>query len=282
MKLAQALEEARQKLAQAKVPSPDADAHWLLAHAISSNRAEVLRRITLLEDLSQTEQDLFYSSLNRRVKREPLQHITGKAAFRNLELLVGPGVFIPRFETEQVAQIGIDFLKSLSSTAKAADLGTGSGAIAISLALETSAEVVAIELSNDAAKYARENIQRFAPHVQLIVGSFEQSLLNLTELDLIMSNPPYIPRAAVPIEPEVYEYDPEVALYSGEDGLDSIREIVAISTFALRPEGMLVLEHADGQSDQVCELLLEQGFTSVTAHPDPTGRLRAVSGIRRA
>jgi len=227
MKLAQALEEARQKLAQAKVPSPDADAHWLLAHAISSNRAEVLRRITLLEDLSQTEQDLFYSSLNRRVKREPL-------------------------------------------------------AIAISLALETSAEVVAIEVSNDAAKYARENIQRFAPHVQLIVGSFEQSLLNLTELDLIISNPPYIPRAAVPIEPEVYKFDPEVALYSGEDGLDSIREIVAISTFALRPEGMLVLEHADGQSDQVCELLLEQGFTSVTAHPDPTGRLRAVSGIRRA
>ena len=282
MKLAQALEEARQKLAQAKVPSPDADAHWLLAHAISSNRAEVLRRITLLEDLSQTEQDLFYASLNRRVKREPLQHITGKAAFRNLELLVGPGVFIPRFETEQVAQIGIDFLKSLSSTAKAADLGTGSGAIAISLALETSAEVVAIEVSNDAAKYARENIQRFAPHVQLIVGSFEQSLLNLTELDLIISNPPYIPRAAVPTEPEVYKFDPEVALYSGEDGLDSIREIVAISTFALRPEGMLVLEHADGQSDQVCELLLEQGFTSVTAHPDPTGRLRAVSGIRRA
>ena len=282
MKLAQALEEARQKLAQAKVPSPDADAHWLLAHAISSNRAEVLRRITLLEDLSQTEQDLFYSSLNRRVKREPLQHITGKAAFRNLELLVGPGVFIPRFETEQVAQIGIDFLKSLSSTANAADLGTGSGAIAISLALETSAEVVAIEVSNDAVKYARENIQRFAPHVQLIVGSFEQSLLNLTELDLIISNPPYIPRAAVPTEPEVYKFDPEVALYSGEDGLDSIREIVAISTFALRPEGMLVLEHADGQSDQVCELLLEQGFTSVTAHPDPTGRLRAVSGIRRA
>jgi release factor glutamine methyltransferase len=282
MKLAQALEEARQKLAQAKVPSPDADAHWLLAHAISSNRAEVLRRITLLEDLSQTEQDLFYSSLNRRVKREPLQHITGKAAFRSLELVVGPGVFIPRFETEQVAQIGIDFLKSLSSTAKAADLGTGSGAIAISLALETSAEVVAIEVSNDAAKYARENIQRFAPHVQLIVGSFEQSLLNLTELDLIISNPPYIPRAAVPTEPEVYKFDPEVALYSGEDGLDSIREIVAISTFALRPEGMLVLEHADGQSDQVCELLLEQGFTSVTAHPDPTGRLRAVSGIRRA
>jgi release factor glutamine methyltransferase len=196
--------------------------------------------------------------------------------------LVGPGVFIPRFETEQVAQIGIDFLKSLSSTAKAADLGTGSGAIAISLALETSAEVVAIEVSSDAAKYARENIQRLTPHVQLIVGSFEQSLLNLTELDLIISNPPYIPRAAVPIEPEVYKFDPEVALYSGEDGLDSIREIVAISTFALRPEGMLVLEHADGQSDQVCELLLEQGFTSVTAHPDPTGRLRAVSGIRRA
>lgn len=282
MKLSEALDQARQKLVQAKVPSPDADAHWLLAHAICSTRAEVLRRITLVEDLSEEEQNLFESSLSRRVKREPLQHITGKAAFRTIELSVGPGVFVPRFETEQVAQIAIDFLNSVSSKARAVDVGTGSGAIAISLALETTAGVFAIEVSADAAKYAKENIEKLAPSVQLMVGSFEKFLPGFTELDLIIANPPYIPKTAVPLEPEVYKYDPEIALYSGEDGLDAIRDIVAISSFTLRPEGLLVLEHADGQSDQVCELLLEQGFTRITAHPDPTGRLRAVSGMRRA
>jgi release factor glutamine methyltransferase len=282
MKLADALDEARQKLTQAKVPSPDADAHWLLAHAISSTRAEVLRRIALLENLNEEEQNRFQSFLERRVKREPLQHITGKAAFRKHELSVGMGVFVPRFETEQVAQIAIDFLNSLPSGAKAADVGTGSGAIAISLALETSAEVVAIEASKDAANYAKANIGNLAPSVQLIVGNFEQLLPSLTELDLIIANPPYIPKSAVPLEPEVYKYDPAIALYSGEDGLDAIRDIVAISTFTLKSHGMLVLEHADGQSDQVCELLLEQGFTSVMAYPDSSGRLRAVSGIRRA
>jgi release factor glutamine methyltransferase len=282
MKLSEALDHARQKLVQAKVPSPDADAHWLLAYAISSTRAELLRRITLLEDLSEGEQNLFESSLARRVKREPLQHITGKAAFRTIELSVGPGVFVPRFETEQVTQIAIDYLNSVSSKARAVDVGTGSGAIAITLAQETSAQVFALELSDDAAKYAKENIEKLAPGVQLMVGSFEQLLPSFTQLDLIIANPPYIPKTAVPLEPEVYQYDPEIALYSGEDGLDAIRDIVAISSFTLRPGGMLVMEHADGQSDQVCELLLEHGFISVTAHPDPTGRLRAVSGMRRA
>ncbi len=282
MKVAQALEQATEKLTQAKVPSPAADAHWILTHATSSNRAEVLRRATFDEDLSKAELDCFLSFLERRLKREPLQHITGKAPFRTLELAVGPGVFIPRFETEQVVQIAINFLKSFSSKPKAVDIGTGSGAIAISLALETSAEVIAIELSPEAASYARRNIEHLAPNVKLTVGSFEEILPGLAEQDLIIANPPYIPISAVPVDPEVYKYDPELALYSGQDGLDAIREIIAISVFVLSPAGMLVLEHADGQSDQVRELLLEQGFTSVTAHPDPTGRLRAVSGIRRA
>ena len=282
MKVVHAFEQAREKLTLAKVPSPDADAYWLLAHATSSNRAEVVGRITLGEELNQAEIENFFHALERRLKREPLQHITGKAAFRDLELAVGPGVFIPRFETEDVAQIAIDFLNSLHSKSRAADLGTGSGAIAISLARETNADIVAIELSPEAGEYAARNIQQLAPEVELVIGGFEEVLPRLENLDLIISNPPYIPLSAVPLEPEVFQYDPELALYSGEDGLDAIREIIAIATFVLRPNGMLVLEHADGQSDQVRELLLEEGFTSVTAHPDPTGRLRAVSGIRRA
>lgn len=282
MKVAQALEQAREQLTFASVPSPDADAHWLLAHSMQSTRAEVLRRITLDEVLNQSELEIFYQGLQRRLKREPLQHITGRAAFRKLELAVGPGVFIPRFETEQVTQIAIDFLNSLDAKPLAVDLGCGSGAIAISLAQETKADVIAIELSPEAARYAEMNIKQFAPEVELVVGGFEEFLPSYRNLDLVIANPPYIPISAVPVDPEVSKYDPELALYSGEDGLDAIREIVAIAAFALRPSGMLVLEHADGQSDQVCELLLAEGFTSVTAHPDPTGRLRAVSGIRRA
>jgi release factor glutamine methyltransferase len=282
MKLVEALAFAKEKLASVGVPSPDADAHWLLAHATDSTRAELLTNITF--DLVLTQQQIteFNLSLEKRLRRIPLQHITGTAAFRSLELAVGPGVFIPRFETEQVTQIAIDFLNSLPARPKAIDVGTGSGAIAISLAKETNAEVYAIELSASAVDYARANIEGNEVEVKLFEGEFELLLPTLRDLDLIISNPPYIPVSAVPQDPEVRDFDPELALYSGEDGLDAIRALIELALLSLRPGGMLVLEHADGQSDLVRELLLEAGYGAVSVHPDPTGRLRAVSAIRRA
>jgi release factor glutamine methyltransferase len=282
MKLVEALAFAKEQLALVGVPSPDADAHWLLAHATDSTRAELLTNITFDLDLTQEQLTKFNLSLEKRLRRIPLQHITGTAAFRSLELAVGPGVFIPRFETEQVTQIAIDFLNSLPATPKAIDVGTGSGAIAISLAKETNAEVYAIELSKNALDYAKTNIAANAVDVKFLEGEFELLLPTLRELDLIISNPPYIPISAVPQDPEVRDFDPELALYSGEDGLDAIRELIELALLSLRPGGMLVLEHADGQSDLVRELLLEAGYGAVSVHPDPTGRLRAVSAIRRA
>ncbi len=282
MKLVEALAFAKEQLARAGVPSPDADAHWLLAHATDSTRAELMTNITFDLDLTQEQTTKFKQSLDKRLQRIPLQHITGSAAFRSLELSVGPGVFIPRFETEQVTQIAIDYLNSLPAKPKAIDVGTGSGAIAISLAKETNAEVYAIELSASAVDYAKANIEANAVDVKLLEGEFEMLLPTLRELDLIISNPPYIPVSAVPQDPEVRDFDPELALYSGEDGLDAIRELIELALLSLRPGGMLVLEHADGQSDLVRELLLEAGYGAVSVHPDPTGRLRAVSAIRRA
>ncbi len=282
MKLVEALAFAKEKLASSGVPSPDADAHWLLAHATDSTRAELLTNITFDLVLTQEQITEFNLSLEKRLRRIPLQHITGTAAFRSLELAVGPGVFIPRFETEQVTQIAIDFLNSLPARPKAIDVGTGSGAIAISLAKETNAEVYAIELSASAVDYARANIEGNEVEVKLFEGEFELLLPTLRDLDLIISNPPYIPISAVPQDPEVRDFDPELALYSGEDGLDAIRELIELALLSLRPGGMLVLEHADGQSDLVRELLLEAGYGAVSVHPDPTGRLRAVSAIRRA
>lgn len=282
MKLVEALAFAKEQLALVGVPSPGADAHWLLAHATDSTRAELLTNITFDLDLTEEQITEFNLSLEKRLRRIPLQHITGSAAFRSLELSVGPGVFIPRFETEQVTQIAIDFLNSLPARPKAIDVGTGSGAIAISLAKETNAEVYAIELSKSALDYAKTNIAANVVDVKLLEGEFEMHLPTLRELDLIISNPPYIPISAVPQDPEVRDFDPELALYSGEDGLDAIRELIELALLSLRPGGMLVLEHADGQSDLVRELLLEAGYGAVSVHPDPTGRLRAVSAIRRA
>lgn len=281
MKLVEALAFAKDQLTLAGVPSPDADAHWLLAHALGTTRAKLLTRITF--DFSLTDEQLsqFNLDLEKRIRRVPLQHIIGVAAFRTLELAVGPGVFIPRFETEQVTQVAIDYLNSLPGQPKAVDLGTGSGAIAISLAKETNAEVTAIELSEQAASYAEKNIAGNQATVKLIIGSIDEELPKLRNLDLVISNPPYIPLAAVPIDPEVRDFDPELALYSGEDGLDVIRQIIETAPLSLRVGGLLVLEHADGQSDSVRELLLEAGYGGISVHPDPTGRLRAVSATRR-
>lgn len=281
MKLVEALAFAKNSLKLAGVPSPDADAHWLLANALDVSRAELLTQVTFESALTQSQLTRFMTDLDKRISRIPLQHITGVAGFRTLELLVGPGVFIPRFETEQVTQIAIDFLNSLPGHPRAVDLGTGSGAIAISIAKETNAEVLAVELSEQAASYAEQNIAKNAVKVELVIGSFEEHLAKLRNIDLVISNPPYIPLDAIPLDPEVRDFDPDLALYSGLDGLDAIREIIELAPLSLRAGGLLVLEHADGQSDSLRELLLKAGYGGVSVHPDPTGRLRAVSAIRR-
>ena len=176
--------------------------------------------------------------------------------------------------------MAIDFLGLLPGQPRALDIGTGSGAIAISIAKETHAKVTAIELSSYAAEFARANIKALEADVELLEGDFMEHIGNLPQFDLIISNPPYIPASMVPVDLEVRDYDPALALYGGEDGLDVVRDLVASTKLILREGGLLVLEHADGQSDSICELLLENNWRSVQVHPDPTGRLRAVSATR--
>ena len=276
--LAEAQAEITKRFAAAGIVSAAAESEILLAHFLGISRGE-LGALVLTE--KQGNLDGLEALVLRREGREPLQHITGKAPFRSIELRVGPGVFVPRFETELVTQIGIDYLRSLPTVGAAVDVGTGSGAIAIALALETGASITAIETSLDAAEYARSNISDLAPQVNLVVGDFVSELPRLSGLDLVISNPPYIPASAVPIDPEVRDHDPQIALYSGEDGLDAIRELAVFAQIPLRSGGLLVLEHADGQSDEVRELLLSEGWRAVSAHPDNTGRLRAVSALRK-
>lgn len=278
MNLKAAIESVAVKFAGAGIASAVADAEILIARELNVSRGQLQAMAIIGQDFDPSAiEDL----VSRREKREPLQHIIGTAPFRSFELKVGPGVFVPRFETEMVAQLAIDFINAIPSATTAVDVGTGSGAIAISLAAETPATVYAIEVSETAAEYARANIGACGVSTQLIVGDFQTELLRFSELDLLVSNPPYIPLNAVPVDPEVSQFDPELALYSGPDGLDAIRELVSLGMLVLRSGGMLILEHADGQSDAVCELLLEAGWRGVSVHPDAVGRLRAVTAIRK-
>jgi release factor glutamine methyltransferase len=274
--LASFLKETAERFRIAGITSYQADAEVLIAHFLDVSRGELLAKAFVGHHFIPNE--LLLDAIERRSGREPLQHLTGIAAFRNLTLLVGPGVFIPRPETESLVSIAVSFLVSRENP-RVLDIGTGSGAIAISLASETGSTVDAIEKSDTAATYARRNIEASGTSVNLLIGDFRELNLDFGGYDLVISNPPYIPQNAVPIDPEVRDYDPELALYGGADGLDLIRELADLSHLLLAPSGMLVLEHADGQSDMVCELLLAN-WQSVRAHPDPTGRLRSVSAIR--
>lgn len=274
--LASFLRETAETFRIAGIASYQADAEVLISHFLDLSRGELVAKAFVDEAFNPSAS--LIDAIERRAKREPLQHLTGVAHFRDLSLAVGPGVFIPRPETESVVSIGLSFLESRVNP-RALDIGTGSGAIAIALALEAGARVDAIEKSEIAAGYAKKNIAATGAAVNLMVGDFRELKLDFGSYDLIVSNPPYIPQSAVPIDPEVRDYDPELALYGGEDGLDLIRELIELSYLLLAPSGMLVLEHADGQSDMVCELLLAN-WQSVRAHPDPTGRLRSVSAIR--
>lgn len=282
MKLVEALAFATQALTEAGVPSPQPDSYWLLCHALLIDRAELLNRITFDQTLSQEEFERFSSLVELRSKRIPLQHITGKAAFRKLELEVGPGVFVPRPETEQVVQYAIDYLRQLPKPGKAIDLGTGSGAIALAMATEVpQTKIYAVELSPEAHSYAAKNIALHAPEVELRLGAMQEVVADLVgQLDVVISNPPYIPDSAVPVDPEVKDFDPPLALYGGEDGLDVVRDISGIAAALLRPGGLLVLEHADGQSQAIRELLLESGWLNVSAFEDANFRFRTVTALR--
>jgi release factor glutamine methyltransferase len=272
------LKQAEVSLLTAGVVSAAAEAELLMCHLLKISRGELVTQLVLDRELQAP--DGYFDLVEVRCTRVPLQHITGKAPFRSIELKVGKGVFIPRPETEQVVQVAIDFLALLPGQPTALDIGTGSGAIAISIAKETHAKVTAIELSSAAAEFARANIEALNVDVELLEGDFMEHIGNLPQFDLIISNPPYIPASMVPVDLEVRDHDPALALYGGEDGLDVVRDLAASTKLILREGGLLVLEHADGQSDSICELLLENNWRSVQVHPDPTGRLRAVSATR--
>jgi len=267
-------------LASAGVPSPGVDADLLLCHVLGISRSELKLR-ELRGDVFQGDQrEQFTALVAARRTRIPLQHLTGVAHFRYLELKVGPGVFTPRPETETVVQLGLDFVAAHRIDAPSCiDLCSGSGAIAAALASELpGSRVWAVELSAEAIGYTRANC---LPHQVTVLHQDATSLPGEFDgsMDLVISNPPYIPPNAIPREAEVRDHDPDMALYGlGEDGLQIPRAISAQAMKLLRPGGYFVMEHAEVQQDSAAAMLREAGFERVAGHKDLTGRARATSG----
>lgn len=284
MNLRALLDHAVAVLTAARVPSPEADAELLVAHVLGVSRGQVQAQVVTGAALDVEQRHDVLELVERRAAREPLQHLTGRAAFRSLELSVGPGVFVPRPETELVAQLAIDALLAVpGGSPRAVDLGTGSGAIALALATEVPhAEVVAVENSPRAFIWARENVTRVAaPNLRLVFADLADALPELDgTLDVVVSNPPYIPLGAIPRDPEVRLHDPEVALYGGADGLDVVRAVSATARRLLRPGGALVLEHGELQGADIRALLIADGWSAPATTRDLLGRDRATTALR--
>jgi release factor glutamine methyltransferase len=274
---------ASARLAEAGVESPRADAELIAAHVHG------VRRSALHTVPDARFEPRFWDDIARRASREPLQHITGVAYFRYLDLEVGPGVFVPRQETEAMTAWAIDELQKMDiAEPTVADLGTGSGAIALAIAQEVPrARVHAVEADPLARSWAERNIARcgaaaahVAGRVSLHGGDFASALPDLDgTVDLVISNPPYIPLGAW-VAPEVGEYDPATALWSGSDGLDAIRVIERAAARLLRPGGLVAVEHGAPQGAEVYWVFAEEnGWRQTRNHRDLAGRDRFITAM---
>jgi release factor glutamine methyltransferase len=280
------LRDAVASLAAAGVPDPRVDAELLAAHVMSLSRGGVQAAAVRGETVSAEDAATLAALVARRAAREPLQHLTGRAPFRHLELEVGPGVFVPRPETELLAQLAIDALRADASPAPiAVDLGTGSGAVAIAMATEVPhARVHAIERSPEAFAWAARNAARLAPdNLDVALGDLAEAAASLREVagsvSVVASNPPYVPDDAIPRDPEVRLFDPPQALYGGPDGLDVVRILSAVGLVLARPGGLIAIEHGEWQGEDVRALLTGDGWRAAATHPDLTTRDRVTTAV---
>lgn len=278
------IERATSALAGAGVPSPAVDAELLVGHVLGMSRGAVQARAISGGVLDSESLIAVTELVDRRAAREPLQHITGCAAFRSIELAVGPGVFVPRPETEGVAGIAIEALRATASPQPiAVDLGTGSGAIALAMAVEVPHAVVhGVEVSPLAFVWTRQNFREIAPdNARAVLVDLADALPELDgTVSVVASNPPYIPVDAIPRDPEVRLFDPEIALYGGQDGLDVVRHVSTTARRLLHPGGTLVIEHGELQAAEIAALLTADGWRAVAGHRDLLGRDRATTAIR--
>lgn len=288
--------DATQRLRAAGIDSARTDAELLLCHILDVPRM----RLSLVDDLDSAQYLAFERALTRRMSRVPLQHITGRAPFRYLDLAIGGGALVPRPETEIVAEAAIRFLRAREDDGPRPlvfDFCSGAAPIALALATECDGiDVIGVEKYEDAQQWGRRNLA--AQQEAIAARGNTCALLDADvcdaqafseyagRADVVVSNPPYIPNAMVPRDPEVAAHDPREALYGGVDGMDIVRGLLVTAALVLRTGGLLVIEHADAQGPAAVDgglpaVVAAQGdFVDIADHNDLTGRPRYTTARR--
>jgi len=282
------LHEASELLAHAGIDSAHVDAALLLASVMRIERSA----LSPFADIPLDEESTFRLLVNERAERIPLQHLTGEAHFRHITLEVGAGVFVPRPETELLVEEGIRALCQHEGARVAVDLCAGSGAIALSLATEVPhTTVYAVEKSPEAFKWLTRNVERHQVQLASIASQVECMQGDATDVsllaklagsvDVVLSNPPYIPDEMIPRDPEARDHDPAMALFGGPDGLDVARGVIEVAQQLLKPGGLFGMEHADVQGQSVPALLAESpAWSTIEDHVDYNKLPRFTTALR--
>ena len=272
------IKDAKNKLADAGYS--EVEAEILFAHLLGMSRMEIHNPIALekaLDAVGDIAED-FHQLLNRRISHEPLQYITGIAHFRNLDLEVGPGVLIPRPESELLVSYLLDLIKKRSEIVSVVDLGAGSGALAISIATEAeNARVIAVEKSAEAINWLQKNVKKFAEELRVVAGDVAEVLQGV-KCDYVIANPPYVPdEQSLPLD---VLNEPKTALYGGKTGLEIPKLFIEAAARLLKSDGVLAIEHTETQGQAIAELL-KNDFKSIELHYDLNDRPRWSSAVRK-
>jgi len=259
------------------------DAEILFAHLLGLTRMELHNPIALERALAEVTDesaivDGYTELVERRCNHEPVQYLTGSAGFRNLNLAVGPGVLVPRPETEGLVEEVLKHIANLPGPVSVIDLGAGSGAMAISIATEApNTHVIAVEKSADAIEWLKQNVAFYDEKIRIVEGDVAE-VLEGVKCDVVVANPPYVPDSQ-PLPKDVANFEPAIALFGGSDGLELPKRFISAAARLLKTGGLLAIEHTETQGKAIADLL-GTDFNQIALHQDLTGRPRWTSAIR--
>ena len=282
MNIKELLRQAKSQLDESGISQVDAE--HLLAHCLGVSRMDLHNPVILESTLAtigdeQTIEETFATLVERRIGFEPLQYLTGTAPFRHLEIEVGPGVLVPRPESELLVEAVLAHISNLEGIVSVVDLVAGSGALSLAIATEAeNARVIAVEKSADAITWLKRNVSRIDEKVRIVEGDVSQVLIGV-KCDLVIANPPYIPDDQV-LPRDVAGFEPHIALFGGPTGIEIPRQFITAAARLLKSGGVLVIEHTEEQG-LVIEAELALDFENVVLHRDLNDRPRWSSAVRR-